>query len=241
MRFLGKRVNSNGSVPARFAGEVASDLRERSEGVRIKHSVNGNSVKMYDKQGSVLRVETTINDAGQFKVYRGIEGQPQPKKWRKMRKGVADLHRRAQVSQACNDRYLSSLAALRCGRTLGETVSPACKPVRHNQRRWRGLRPLEAGDEQLLAAVARGEFTLNGFRNRDIRAELFGADPADAKQTRRRSAAVSRKLALLRGHGLIRKVSRTHRWMLSAKGRVFVTLIAAAKSADSEQLMKLAA
>lgn len=241
MRFLGKRINADGSVPQRFAGEVISDLRQRPEGVRIKHAVNGNSVKMYDKQGSVLRVETTINDASQFKVYRGTESEPRKKQWRKMRKGVADLYRRSQVSQACNDRYLSALATIECGKTLKETVTPMCQPVRHHQRRWRGLRPLEAGDDRLLAAVAKGEFAINGFRNRDIRAELFGPDPQDPAQTRRLSASTSRKLAMLRAHGLIRKVSRTQRWMLTSKGRDFVTLLSAAKSADSNKLMKLAA
>lgn len=241
MRFLGKRVNVDGSVPARFAGEVVSDLRQRPEGVRIKHSVNRNSVKMYDKQGSVLRVETTINDAAQFKVYRGTEGDPQKKQWRKMRKGVADLHRRSQVSQACNERYLSALATMECGKTLEETIAPACKPVRRRKRRYRAIRPLEAGDASLLQAVSKGEFAINGFRNRDIRVELFGPDPADPTQARRRASKVSRKLALLRAHGLIRKVSRTHRWMLSAKGRELVTLLSAAKCADAQKLMKLAA
>jgi hypothetical protein len=241
MRFLEKRVNQDGSIPARFAGEVVSDLRQRSDGVRIKHSVNRNSVKMYDKQGSVLRVETTINDAGEFKAYRGTEGDPQKKQWRKMRKGVADLHRRAQVSQACNDRYLSALAAIECGKTLEETVTPACRPVRYKKRRYRAIRPLQADDDQLLAAVAKGEFAINGFRNRDIRAELFGPDRNDPRQTRRHSASTSRKLAMLRAHGLIRKVSRTQRWMLSETGRRFVTLLTAAKSADSGKLMKAAA
>jgi hypothetical protein len=241
MRFLEKRVNQDGSIPARFAGEVVSDLRQRSDGVRIKHSVNRNSVKMYDKQGSVLRVETTINDAGEFKAYRGTEGDPQKKQWRKMRKGVADLHRRAQVSQACNDRYLSALAAIECGKTLEETVTPACRPVRYKKRRYRAIRPLQADDDQLLAAVAKGEFAINGFRNRDIRAELFGPDRNDPPQTRRHASSTSRKLAMLRAHGLIRKVSRTQRWMLSETGRRFVTLLTAAKSADSGKLMKAAA
>ena len=147
----------------------------------------------------------------------------------------------AQVSQACNERYLSSLAALQCGQTLGQTLAQVCRPVRRNKQRYRALRPLEEADGQLLSVVARGEFKINGFRNRDIRVELFGPDPADKKQTRRQAAAVSRKLALLRAHGLIRKVSRTHRWMLSSKGEGLITLIQTAKAADSEKLMKLAA
>lgn len=241
MRFLGKRVNADGSVPARFTADVLSDLRERPEGVRIKHSVNGNSVKMYDKQGSVLRVETTINDASEFKVYRGTETQPHQKQWRKMRKGVADLYRRSQVSQACNERYLAALSAIECGKTLGEAVAPVCKPVRHNKRRWRGLHPLQADDEQLLQALAKGEFALNGFRNRDIRGQLFGPDPADKPQIHRRSAAVSRKLAMLRAHHLIRKVSRTHRWMPTRKGIELATLLNLAKSTDCHNLLKTAA
>jgi hypothetical protein len=241
MRFLGRRVNLDGSVPARFSGEVVSDLRTRHEGMRIKHSLNGNSVKMYDKQGSVLRVETTINDTGEFKVYRGTEGQPQKRQWRRMRKGVADLHRRAQVSQACNDRYLSTLGALECGKTLEDVIGPQCRPVRHKNRRFRAIRPLEAPDAQLLEAVSKGEFAINGFRNRDIRRELFGPDPADKPQSRRHAAAVSRKLALLRAHGLVRKVSRTQRWMLTTKGCELITLLSLAKSADCKKLMKLAA
>jgi hypothetical protein len=241
MRFLGRRVNQDGSVPARFAGEVVSDLRSRPEGMRLKHSMSGNSVKMYDKQGSVLRVETTINDARQFKVYRATEQNPRKKAWQRMRKGVADLHRRAMVSDACNQRYLSALGAMECGKTLEEAVRPQCKPVWHKNRRFRAIRPLEAPDAGLLQAVAQGQFAINGFRNRDIRSELFGPDPADQPQTRRRASAVSRQLAMLRAHGLIRKVSRTHRWMLTQTGRQFVTLTQAAKSADAQKLLKQAA
>jgi hypothetical protein len=69
--------------------------------VRIKHRVGENSVKMYDKQGSVLRVETTINDVDDFKTFRAPENKPDAApSWQRMRKGVADLHRRAEVSQA---------------------------------------------------------------------------------------------------------------------------------------------
>ena len=92
---------------------MVSDLKERPEGVRLKHRVNSNSVKMYDKQGSVLRVETTLNDVSDLKVYRPKEGDEEgDKDWRPMRKGVADLHRRAEVSQKANERYLEAQAAV---------------------------------------------------------------------------------------------------------------------------------
>ena len=62
MRFLGRKVPAHGGANGHFAGEAGSDLATRPEGVRLKHRVGANSVKVYDKQGSVLRVETTIND-----------------------------------------------------------------------------------------------------------------------------------------------------------------------------------
>jgi hypothetical protein len=103
LRFLGRKVPQHGGVNGHFLGEVVTDVKERPEGMRIKHRLNRNSIKMYDKQSSVLRVETTINDARDMKVFRSKEGSAQgPKSWRRLRKGIADLHRRAQVSQAAN-------------------------------------------------------------------------------------------------------------------------------------------
>jgi hypothetical protein len=50
-----------------LAGEIRSVLKHRTEGVLINHSCSKNSVKMYDKQGHILRVETTIHNATRFR------------------------------------------------------------------------------------------------------------------------------------------------------------------------------
>jgi len=98
LRFLGQAVKIDGGIPKCEKREVSSSFLRRAEGVRIKHRVGENSVKMYDKQGSVLRTETTLNDASVFKVFRPKEGGPEDeKKWRPLRQGVADLHRRARM------------------------------------------------------------------------------------------------------------------------------------------------
>jgi hypothetical protein len=243
LRFLGKRVPEGRSARANFNGEVVSDLRERPEGMRLKHAVNGNSVKMYDKQGSVLRVETTVNQTREFKVYRGTEAEPAKRQWRKLRKGVADLHRRAEVSRASNERYLASMAAVERATTVGESLAPLCRPVtRDGVRRARALRPFDAEDTRLLAAVGRGEFAVNGFRNRDVRERLYGPDEGkDAAAAHRRSGQVTRKLRLLRAHGVIKKVPRTHRYLLTDKGKTLVTLLSAAKDADTKRLTAIAA
>jgi len=98
LRFLGRRLPLSGEVPRRFTGEVVSDVKHREEGVRIKHSVNGNSVKLYDKAftvvGSVLRAEATIHNGADFRVYRPKEGDPDgPRTWRVMRRGMKRLVR----------------------------------------------------------------------------------------------------------------------------------------------------
>jgi hypothetical protein len=234
LRFLGRRVTANGCVHGKFKGEVRTDLKARPEGIRVKHTVDQNWLKMYDKQGSVLRVETTINNPAPFKVYRPAEGDPQGKlDWRMLRKGVADLHRRAEVSQSANDRYLTALSRTDTSTPLAELVEPICRRVRWHKRSLRAFNPLSAEDARLLQAVHRGEFAINGFRNRDLRSLLFDKEPANATETKRQAAAVTRKLQLLRAHGLIHKVTRTHRYMLSPKGGTLITALLTVRSSTT--------
>jgi hypothetical protein len=242
MRFLGRKAPLHGNLPPRLEAEVVSDVKQRAEGVRIKHRVGENSVKMYDKQGSVLRVETTINNVDDFKTFRAPENKPDAApSWQRMRKGVADLHRRAEVSQAANDRYLQALASVEDTTSLGELAARLCRPTRHNGRRVRALNPHAPADAALLSAISRGEFTLNGFRNRDLRTLLFNKAPASKSERHRQAAAVSRKLLLLRAHHLIRKVPRTHRYHLTKAGRIAVTALIAARNANTQELTRLAA
>lgn len=238
LRYLGRRLTAEGGVKGSFVGEVTTDLKERPEGMRIKHRLNGNWVKMYDKQGSVLRIETVINDARDLKVYRTREGDEssEKKEWLRLRKGVADLQRRAEVSQKANERYAESLAAVADTKPLGEVAEPLSEAVNWHGRRARGLNVLGKEDAGLIEAVSRGEFLMNGFRNRDVRALLFEA----SKQTRKESAAVTRKLRLLRAHGLIAKVPSTHRYVLSEKGRSACAAILAARQADTTTLVQAA-
>jgi hypothetical protein len=272
LRFLGQPVPASGQVPHRCRHEVSSNVKERSEGVRIKHWLNGNSLKLYDK-GSVLRPECLIRDPGDFKVYRAAEGDPEgPKDWRPLRKGIADLHRRAEISQAANGRYLEALTAVHDATPLRQLAEPLCRPAPAPARRrrsplpatmppdigppsppvtagaaeaeagarvarpLRALNPLAASDAALLEAVSRHEFLINGLRNRDLRPLLYGAKAPTQAEERRRSAAVTRQLRLLRAHALIHKVPRTHRYLVSETGRRTITALLAARNASAEEL-----
>jgi len=231
MRFL------QGRVFQPFKGEIVSDFKNRPEGVRVKHRLDENSVKIYDKQGSILRVETTVNRPARFKVYRPKEGDRDGERdWRPMRKGIADLHRRAEVSQASNERYLDALAGADTSKRLGDLLGPITAPRTWKHRRVRGLRPWLREDIDLLSAISQGEFAINGMRNRDLRALLYDDESADPEERRRRSARVSRLLRLLRAHGLIRKLPRTHRYMVTDQGHAISAAVRASQVATMQGL-----
>jgi hypothetical protein len=246
LRFLGRRVRLDGTVPAHFSGEVWSDVQERPEGIRLKHGVNGNTVKVYDKAftplGSVRRFETTIHRGDDFRVYRPKEGEPNgARAWRPMRRGIADLHRRAEVSQRANERYMNALASVDDSTTIEELTCRLEPPVPWRGRPVRGLHLFESEDRHLLRVVSRGEFTLNGLRNRDRRTQFFPGEAPSPREKRRRSAWVSRKLRLLRAPGLLQKVPPTHRYLVTAPGRKILTAALTLTQATIAQLTSLAA
>lgn len=238
LRFLGRNVPLSGR--SKFAGEVLTDLPRRPEGLRVKHRVGRNSLKMYDKFGRGLRVETTINACEDFQVYRPPQNQAGAKpEWRALRRSVADLGRRAQISRAANERYLLSLAAVEEKTPLKKLTAPLCRAKVRAGRRHRAINPWSPQDGALLEAINRGEWNIRGMRNRDLRKILYGKGTPE--QERRWSARVSRQLALLRAHGILRKVSGTHRYHLTERGRKILTALLMAREASADELMKKAA
>jgi hypothetical protein len=236
LRFLGR------SRPTRCKGQLTSTLKHRAEGIRIRHSVNGNSLKMYDKEPRVLRVEMTINHPEHFKIYRASESDPEQKlHWQRLRRGVADLWRRAQICQAANHRYLEALSSVKSTTPLHQEAVGICRARVLNGKHYRALNPWTVEDGALLEAVSRAEFAINGLRNRDLRSLLYPNPTRCKLQQRRQAAAITRRLALLRAHGILRKLSGTHRYQLTLRGRTILTALLAARNVDVQQLTKLAA
>jgi len=140
-----------------------------------------------------------------------------------------------------NERYAEALATVEDKTPLSELVQELGKPTKWKGRSVRALNPLAPADVELLEAINRGEFMLNGFRNRDLRALLFGDTPPPTPQEEKKQAAkVTRLLRLLRAHGVIAKVPKTHRYQVSAEGRRRVTDLLAARHANTEKLLKAA-
>jgi hypothetical protein len=214
LRFLGHR-DCDG-----LKREVTSNLRKRVEGLRIKHWVDENSIKMYDKQGSVLRIETTINNPRRFKVRRSTNRNGHlvmalfP-----MRKGIADLKRRVELSRSANGRYLNALAVVGETTPSHRLLDPVSQRVIKDGRSYRALQPISPADSRVFEALLRGEHLIQGVRNRDLRLELGPGADLDPISCRKASARISRLLRLLRAHGLIYKVSKTNYHRITKKGQ----------------------
>ena len=236
LRFLGKRPDR------RYQGEVISDYKDRLEGVRVKHQAFGNSIKVYDKGGSLLRIETTINHPGAFQSYRSSESDPGgPKSWRPMRKGVADMHRRAEVSQQSNDRYADALASLDTSTPIGQFAAKVCRPVRKDGTRYRALRPWSEQDRKLLESISDGKLAVAGFCNRDLARQLYPPADDDPSERRRIASKVSYRLRILRAHGLIRKSPSRRRYHVTTKGREIITALSRSQHITLQQLNATAA
>src|SRR5581483_4915828 len=218
LTFLGRRLHP------RFDGEVLTDCKKnRLPGARIKHRMKNNWLKMYDKFGQLLRIETVINQPREFKVRRSRIRQGRRRMlWCPMNKGVANFYRYHAVARAANERYLNALAVVDVPCTTANHVDRVSRPASFGPRRRRGLNLLHPDEQRLFRAVLRGDWRLNNFRNRDLVVELFGTSKVSADEQRRRSLRVCRLLQLLRAHGLIAKIPRSNRYQVTHKGEALM-------------------
>jgi len=219
MTFLGRKYRGS------FKGDVRTRWYRREPGGAVKHWVKRNALKMYDKDGSVLRIETVINNPREFFVHR-----PRLKRdgkeevgWFPMNKGVANLYRYAQVGQKANQRYLEALAVVNDLGVGQRELDRRCAPVLFQGRKRRALHPLRRDDQALFQAVLRGEHAVRGFRNGELAERLFGPRPQDTGDRRRQCGQVSRRISLLRAHGLVAKVPRSRRYRVTTNGQRFMS------------------
>jgi hypothetical protein len=131
-----------------------------------------------------------------------------------MTKGVANFWRYAEV--AANGRLLEALA--RVPLTGDAELDALCQPVTAADRHVAAFNPIHPDTANLFAAVLSGDFTVNGFRNRDLQGKLYPAAATDVADAKRRTHRTSRLIAKLRGHGLITRVKNSRLYRLTAKG-----------------------
>lgn len=207
--FLGRKLSPQ------YAGEAGTDFHTRVEGTCIRHAMGKVSIKMYDKLGWILRVETTANDVTFFKHHRRVEHRDGTfeSKTAQVRKSIYSLPVLAELMGAANRRYIEYLAALDDPSAGMRDLDRVGKPVHDQGRTWRGFNLFTDTDLKLFEAIARGEFQLSGLQNRHLQ-QLLGLTPGQ----------ISRLLKRLRTHGLIKKIAGAYKYYLTKLGRNVVLL-----------------
>jgi hypothetical protein len=243
MSFLGRKLYGQ------FEGEIITDTidlaHKRIQGARIKHRVKGTWIKMYDKAGTVLRVEMVINNPEEFRVRKRVMRSDRPTtEWVQMRKGVGYLFRYRDVSRSANGRYLNALAVV-SDLTLEVRQLESITRNRRTAsgRTAKAFNPLSREDVQLFRALMGGEHHIRGFNNRDLRlalAETAHLAPL-ADDPPRQSAKVSRILHRFHLHGLVAKIPHSRRWRTTRFGRRVMATSIQIQQLNFPQLLALAA
>jgi hypothetical protein len=213
--FLGRKWDR------RFDGEVQTRYEEdRWFGRRIKHRMRSNWLKMYDKFGLILRVETVINSPKEFSVYRTRHHRDGSTStdYYPMTKDVASLVAYQEQALACNRRYLDALAVVDDPAPAYPELRQLTEPKVVGGRSFAGFNPARSADVHLFQAVLDGDHIARGFGNGNIRVPLFGEARKSAER-RKASAAVGRLLKRLHVRHLVAKIPRTRRWRVTERGR----------------------
>lgn len=241
LRYLDRPVTQSGRPYANSNDSVVSRMTQFNDGYRLRHWVDSNSVKIYNQQ-NVLRVETTINEPGKFKVFRHKQGQDksEPKQRRPLRKGVMDIPLRARVSQEVNNRVMDDLTTLQETTPVRPLLEKVTSRVSKNGRRFRGLDPV-GKDRDLLLALSDPAFMLSGLTNKMLRTQLADTPFGKGRTSKQLSARVSRHLLLLRRHGIIRKLPGQNKYQVTITGRLLVNALQGILATSTENLIKNAA
>lgn len=203
--FLGQRITYN------CKKEVGTNYNQRILGTRIKHHMGDVSIKMYDKFGVVLRIESTCNDVGSFRVKREVNHRDGTTTEQKapLKKSIYSLYQLFTIMKAANYRYFEFVSSFDDHSNGQKKLTEITNPVIEKERSYRGLNFFNARDLEVLAAVSRGEYMTFGMQGKDIRQHLSGISPS----------AMSRIFKRLRLHGLIERVKGSYKYFLTAFGK----------------------
>jgi hypothetical protein len=203
--FLGRQITPQ------LAQELGSQFSTRIEGTCIKHRYGSASIKMYDKFGCVLRIETTTNDVSFFKHHRKVEHRdgPPTRAIAHVKKTIYSLIDLREILLACNRRYLAHLSALDDFSAGVRALGRLTKPRDVEGKTVRGINFFDAVDNALLTALQNPRINIAGLRRADLVPIIDGISPS----------RLSRQLKRLREIGVIKKVAGTYRYYLTKIGR----------------------
>ena len=203
--FLGRKLHGN------YQGEMGNRFNVRWLGTRIKHQMGPVTIKLYDKFNIVLRIETTVNDVSFFKQYRQVHHRDGTvtTEWAAMKKTIYSLPALQEVLLAANRRYLKFISDVETPEVGVEKLHQLAETKVDHNHRYKGFNLFSEEDASFFRLLLRGEFTISGFANKNLRQLL----------SHKNSGQISRLLKRLRVHGIIKKVGRRYKYYLTELGR----------------------
>ncbi len=207
--FLGKKLKN-------YQDEMGNRFNVRIEGTRVRHSMGMVSIKMYDKFGLILRIETTTKDVSFFRHYREVEQRngETAMKFAPMRKSIYSLGPLRELLSASNRRYLEFLSALDDPSNGTDKLHKITGTVHEEARSYRGFNFFDPDDEALFLELARGEYAISGVQNKTLRAHF----------PQYNSGQMSRILRRLRTHRLIKKAAHCYKYYVTPLGKQVISL-----------------
>ena len=203
--FLGRKIAPN------LAQEIGSQFSTRIQGTCVKHRFGSASIKMYDKFGTVLRIETTTNDVSFFKHHRKVEHRegPPTRALAPVKKTIYSLIDLREILLGCNRRYLTHLSALDDFSAGVRALDRLTKPRAVDGKTVKGINFFAPDEKALLRALQDPRVNIAGVRRGDLMAVLDRFSPHK----------LSRQLRRLRDIGVIKRVAGTYRYYLTKAGR----------------------
>ena len=202
--FLGHKLDP------RYLGEIGNNYNVRIRGSRIKHTMGSSSIKMYDKFSKILRIETTTNDITFFKHFREVvhlDGSTSHE-MASLKKNIYSLSFLSEILKASNKRYLEFISAFDNKEICRKRLEKVTSSINESNRNYKGFNFFSKYDLTILLTIIRGEFNINGFRNKNLQ-KLLGFT----------SSKISRLIKRLRVHGLIKKAADSYKYYLTKIGK----------------------
>ena len=168
----------------------------------VKHWIQGNSIKMYNKGGYLLRVETTINNPR-------LPGA-------KLKKPLFDIKGYYWYGYGCNNRFFDSISQIQ-GDQIGDLENEFTQAV-YTEKGKRVAAPDLRNAKQiaLLAVLSNGRFSAEWFRTKELKPYLSGYYS--------KTAEIRYQMGKLIARGIIEKRKSANYYRVTEKGYSWVNI-----------------
>lgn len=216
LSFLGTKRSGKQS------GRIETSLKKSYLGYRIKHKNGSVGIKMYNKAGTVLRIEVTINNVSAIKVHRDVEQKngETVNKLAPMKKSIYSMLHVVEFAKTAISRYLDFLAKMENRDKGAKELRRLTERKTENNKNYKGFNPFNSEESLIFETIVKAGFIAFGFTNKQLRQALA----QNKEPVIYNCSKMSRLLKRLRVFGLVKKVKKSYKYFLSEKGRLLVTI-----------------